>query len=78
MATYSHRPTKLHVRNNMTRQTNTIETFILTLSESQKLYNIRNKKRHNRKSKYLSLSLLKKYQKVPHKHGDSHMRKAKN
>ncbi len=36
----------------MTKQTNTIETFILTLSESQKLYNIRNNKtKHNRKSK---------------------------
>ncbi len=52
MASYSHRPSKLHVRNTMTKQTNTIETFILTLSESQKLYNIRNQKRkHNRKSK---------------------------
>ncbi len=37
----------------MTKQTNTIETFILTLSESQKLYNIRNKKKHSRKSKYI-------------------------
>ncbi len=36
----------------MTKQTNTIETFILTLSESQKLYNVRNNKlKHNRKSK---------------------------
>ncbi len=42
----------------MTKQTNTIETFILTLSESQKLYNIRNKQKRNRKSKhYKSLSL---------------------
>ncbi len=52
-----------------------VETFILTLSESQKLYNIRNKKRkpnkHNigRKSKYIkSLSLspkkISKIQKV--------------
>ncbi len=35
----------------MTKQTNTIETFILTLSESQKLYNIRNKQKRIRKSK---------------------------
>ncbi len=59
----------------MTKQTNTIETFILTLSESQKLYNVRNKKckpnKHNigRKSKYIkSLSLspkkISKIQKV--------------
>ncbi len=35
-----------------------IETFILTLSESQKLYNIKNKRKLNRKSKYYkSLSL---------------------
>ncbi len=32
---------------------NTIETFILTLSESQKLYNIKTKQKYNRKSKLL-------------------------
>ncbi len=35
----------------MTKQTNTIETFILTLSESQKLYNVKNNTKYNRKSK---------------------------
>ncbi len=30
-----------------------IETFILTLSESQKLYNVKNKIKHTRKSKLL-------------------------
>ncbi len=58
-----------------------IESFILTLSESQKLYNLRNsKKKHNRKSKYytvplkkraLSISIVKKSNTVPRKHGDS-------
>ncbi len=44
----------------------TIETFILTLTESQKLYNLRNpKRRHNRKSKIYKQTQTKPAQTKP-------------